>query len=213
MRTMGEVSAWNAAWFARRPPDQSPEQSLAQMRASRDAIRRAVTPLRDADLGRPVWISLVSTRGWRTVDFALWLCLVHTWIEFMELRHHAGRDTPLPGPAITHIAVDGMMRLLHIFFDREQAAKTPLTVAREVTGPGGGVWTFRVADGACVIAEGRPAQADLVLTQSPETLVRAHLPAEVLSSPDTQVSNPEALAIYHQLFPPPRRDQLIEPIP
>jgi hypothetical protein len=107
MLTMGDVSDWNARWFAKRSADQTTEQSLAQMRSSREAIRRAVAPLSDADLDRPVWFSLVSTRGWRTVGFALWLCLIHSWMECMQLRLHAQRDTPIPSPAITHTAVDG----------------------------------------------------------------------------------------------------------
>jgi hypothetical protein len=212
MLTMGDVSAWNAKWFARRPPDQTPEQPLAQMRASREAIRRAVAPLNDADLERSVWFSLVSTRGWRTVEFALWVCLIHTWMEFMELRLHAQRDTPVPNPVITHIAVDGYTHLLRIFLNREEAAKTPLTVVREISGPGGGAWTIQVAAGACMITEGRPAQADLVVTQSPEAYVKAPLPNVVMKNREAQVSNWEKLAIFSQLFPPPRPDQLIEPI-
>ncbi len=213
MRTMGDVSAWNGKWFARRPPDQTPEQSLAQMRASREAIRRAVAPLSDADLDRPVWFSLVSMRGWRTVDFALWACLVHTWAEFMELRHYAERSALMTSPAITHIAVDGFMRLLQIFSNREQAIQTPLTVVWEITGPGGGDWTVQVADGACLITEGRSTRADLVLTQSPETFITTHLPAAVLKNSETGVSHREKLVIFSQLFPPPRPDQIIQPIP
>jgi DinB family protein len=213
MRTMGDVSAWNASWFARRPSDQTPEQSLAQMRASREAIRRAVARLSDADLGRPVWFSLVSTRGWRTVEFALWVCLIHTWMEFMELRLHAQRDMPVPSPEITHIAVDGYTRLLRIFLNQEQAAKTALTAVREITGPGGGAWTIRVADGACTITEGRPAEADLVVSQSPEAYVKAPLPIVVMKNREGQVSNWELLAIFSQLFPPPPPEKVIEPLP
>jgi hypothetical protein len=212
MYTMGDVSAWNARWFAKRPPDQTPAQSLAQMRASREAIRRTVAPLSDADLNRPVWFSLVSIRGWRTVDFALWACLIHTWAEFMELRHYAGRSDLMTGPAITHIAVDGFMRLLRIFFNREQAARTPLTVLWEITGPGGGAWTIQVAEGACTITEGRSTGADLVLTQNPETFITTHLPVAVMKNSETGVSHQENLAIFSQLFPPPKSGQIIEPL-
>jgi hypothetical protein len=63
-----------------------------------------------------------------------------------------------------------------------------------------------------MITEGRPAQADLVVTQSPEAYVKAPLPNVVMKNREAQVSNWEKLAIFSQLFPPPRPDQLIEPI-
>ena len=213
MHTMGDVSAWNASWFARRPADQTPDKSLLQMRSSREAIRRAVAGLSDADLAWPVWFSLVSVRGWRTVDFALWVCLIHTWMEFMQLRLHAQRDRPVPSPAITHIAIGGYTRLLQIFLDQERAAETRLTAIREITGPGGGAWTIEVVDGACTITEGRPAQADLVVAQSPEVYVKAPLPIVVMKNREAQVSDWEKLAIFSQLFPPPPRDKIITPLP
>jgi hypothetical protein len=61
IRTFRGMNAWSAGWFAKRPSDQTPQQSVAQYRASREAIRRAVAPLSDADLERPAWIGLVST--------------------------------------------------------------------------------------------------------------------------------------------------------
>ena len=38
MRTVAEMNAWNEARFAQRPANQTPEQSLEQMQASRQAI-------------------------------------------------------------------------------------------------------------------------------------------------------------------------------
>src|SRR6266545_1751507 len=42
MRTMGELDAWNTRKFAERRPSQTVGESLAQMRAGRDAVRQAV---------------------------------------------------------------------------------------------------------------------------------------------------------------------------
>jgi hypothetical protein len=187
------------------------------MRASRDAIRRTVASLGEADQDRPVWIDLVSTRGWRTASFALWMCLIHTWNELMQLRLYAGRATPVPNPATTHTALDGLVRISQIFLDREQAARPPLTLVREFSGPGGGAWTLRIADGACTVTEERAAQADLVMSQSVETFVRIFNdmiePKEAIQSGALQVSDPAQLATLGQLFPPPTPDQVIVPLP
>src|SRR5262245_26867638 len=49
LRTMAELNAWNAERFAQRPAGQTPAQSLAAMRASRELVRGAVAPLNDGD--------------------------------------------------------------------------------------------------------------------------------------------------------------------
>ena len=212
-RTMGEMSVWNQGWFAKRPVDQTSAHSLAQALAAREAIRRAVAPLTDADLDRPVWLALVSTRGWRTVDFALWVCLIHTWIEWMELQHYAGRQEPALSPALTHVCLDGYLQLLQIFFQPAQAAQVAMTVAREITGSGGGVWTIQIADGACTIRAGRPTQHDLVITQSQEQCVDALLPLAIRKRGLGQASDEAQLARFSHCFPPPAPDQVLPPLP
>jgi hypothetical protein len=98
LRTRAEVDAWTAAHFAHRPADATPEQSLAEMRASRERIRDATRVLSGADLGRPVWCPLPG-RGWQTVRGILALCLDHTRSHLTELRQYLPAVTPSPDPA------------------------------------------------------------------------------------------------------------------
>jgi hypothetical protein len=58
-RSNSEVRIWNERMFARRTHDQHVVQSLAQMQASRDAIRRVVGRMHTTDVERPVWFPLV----------------------------------------------------------------------------------------------------------------------------------------------------------
>ena len=55
MHSEAEIIAWNAGIFARRPVGQTAAESLAQMQASRELIRRTLDGLTDADLERPAW--------------------------------------------------------------------------------------------------------------------------------------------------------------
>jgi hypothetical protein len=216
LQTFRDMNRWSKEWFDKRPADQTPQQSLAQYRASREAIRRAVAPLNDADLDRPLWFPIVSARGWRTVGFALWFCLIHTWNELEQLRLYAGRETPKTEPATTHIALEGLVRIQQIFLDRKKAKQTPFTMVWEITGPGGGAWTMRVADGAYSLTEGRSPEADLVMTQSVETFVRIFddmlEQKAAIGNGEMQVSSLEAFATYQHLFPPPTPDGIVEPM-
>jgi hypothetical protein len=50
-----KIDAWNERMFGRRPVGQTVAQSLAEMRASRDALRRWAADKTDADLAGPAW--------------------------------------------------------------------------------------------------------------------------------------------------------------
>jgi hypothetical protein len=171
LRSTRELDAWNARKFAERPVNQTPEQSVEQMHASHDAIRRIIGKISDADLSRPVFIHLPGC-GWLTARFALEACRAHTWSHFLQLRLHMKRDRPVPSLSVTHGALAFYMGFFPMTLNRAQAAKTPFTLVMEFTGLGGGAWTVRVADGACTVREERAPQADLVMMQSPETFLK-----------------------------------------
>jgi len=171
LRTEAEQDAWNEIKFTGRPAWTTPQQCLAQMRTARQAIRDAVANLSEADLERPVFIPLVGL-GWVSVRVALETCYSHTWNHFMQLRFWMKSNASAPSPAQTHRALSYFMALFARNMDRQQAAQTCLTTVMEFSGPGGGAWTLRVADGNCLVSGGKAAQADLVIVQSPETFVR-----------------------------------------
>jgi hypothetical protein len=213
-RTFSELNAWNAEKFAERPADQTPELSLQEMRMTRDAIRRAIAGFDDAELGRPVFISLVGC-GWLTAGAALSACLMHTWSHSVQLRVYLGRDTPSVDPAATHTALTFAMGFFGMALDRDQAQRATLTTVMDFTGPGGGASTIRVADGRCTASEERDSNADVVITQSPETfqLTRVGMldPVSAMQTGLVKVQGLEKLVLFGELFPPPPLDRVVEP--
>ena len=89
--------------------------------------------------------------------------------------------------------------------DRQQATQTSLTTVMELFGPGGGIWTLHVADGICRVTEGRAAQADLVIMQSPETFVRTRTgienPTLAVWTGKIEVRGWRNLGTFEKLFP------------
>lgn len=59
LRSGSDINAWNAKEFAKRPASTTPQQALADYRATHDALRKAVAGLADADLDKKAWMPLV----------------------------------------------------------------------------------------------------------------------------------------------------------
>jgi hypothetical protein len=207
-RSNHEVKAWNERMFARRVHDQSVVQSLAQMQASRDAIRRVVGRMRPTDFDRPVWFPLL-VGGWVPAHAVLEGCRLHTWNHVMELRlrHPARSQRSLPEPRATtmHSALGDLISLFPVMVKRVQAEQTSLTLAMVFSGPGGGAWTVHVAKGACTVSQGQAGQTDLVITQSPESFMKTHLelhdPIAAMQSGEIVVQGIEHLRAFATLFP------------
>ena len=213
-RTGAELDGWNAEKFAARPAGQTVAQSLEQMRAGREAIRRAVAGLTDADLDRQGWCHLLGT-GWITVRLALTACLGHTWGHYSQLRLYARRTGPLPRPEVTHAALSFYAGVLPGFVNRDLAAKTTLTAVMEFTGPGGGAWTYRVAGGRCTTTRGRAERPDLVITQSSDTFVKTFAkmqnPMLALLTGKMKVKGFRKMGTFGKLFGEPKPTDTIEP--
>ena len=213
-RTLRELNAWNAAQFAKRAAGQTPWQSVEEWHGVRDRIRAKVSSMPDEQLSEPVWIPLVGC-GWLPAAASIGSCLAHTWSEFVQLRHHMGRSEPEPLLQATHAASGFLQEFLPAFVNREKAKEARLTLVIELTGPGGGAWTLWVADGKCRVSEERAADADLVISQSPETaeLVRQGKIdfGEAMQSGAIQVQGAEHLATFGELFPEPSLDTEFPP--
>jgi hypothetical protein len=207
-RSNREVNAWNERKFARRAPDQTVAQSLALMQASREAIRRVVGRMHATDLGRPVWFPLL-VGGWVPTHAVLEGCRLHAWSQYMELRlrRPVRAEHPLPEPraATTHAALGDLMGFFPVLLNRVQAEQTSLTLAMVFSGPGGGAWTVRVANGACTVSEGQAAQIDLLVTQSPESFMKTRLelhdPVAAMQSGEIAVQGIEHMGAFAALFP------------
>jgi hypothetical protein len=208
-RSNPEVNAWNARRFAERPATQTVEQSLEQMRASRNAIQAVVGAMHDTDLERPTWFPLLIG-GWLPARAVLEGCRFHTWCHFMELRlrHPEGslRSTPELRETTIHAALGDAMSFFPLALSRAQAATAQFTLVMEFSGAGGGAWTIRVADGACTVAEGRAVRSDLVITQRPATFMKTRIgmldPLAAIRSEEIKVENIESMGTFARLFPP-----------
>jgi hypothetical protein len=216
MRTMGELDAWNARKFAERRPGQSVDESLAHMRASRDAVRQAVAGLSDADLDRRVFIHLVGC-GWVTVRLALQSCLVHTWAHFTEARLRLKRDSPIPSLSIVHTSLGFFLGMLPMMISRDKIPARPFTTMMSIGGPGGGNWTVRIANGTCTVAEERADTADMVMTyRDAETFVTTmrgmQNPMLAMLTGKIRVRGFRNMGTFGTLFAEPKPDQILEPV-
>jgi putative sterol carrier protein len=203
--TMGEVNAWNAREFARRPNGQSPAESVQQSHDVRDQIRRLTAGLTDDDLQRPMYMPLLGM-GWINAGMGLGLGVVHNWSEFTQLRVHMGRSEPVPSAATTNTYLVSILNFMGMGLNKQAAQGVDFTVVYEFTDEGVSPVTLRVKDGAATAAPGSP-EADLVITQSAETFEKVfrgiQSPVDAMQSGAMRVSNMDALGTFGALFPAP----------
>lgn len=204
--SLAALQRWNASQFARRSAYSEPDKAVARWRATRNEMLKQLRSLNDADLKRPTWLALSQARGWRTAEYVCRYCIAHGWNEFMELRHYAERETANPAPAVTHTALAVFIGLYQSLLDNEAAGDADFTLVWEITGPGGGSWTTRVADGKASLHEGGATAADLTLRMSPPQFAlwwdgQIDL-SEAAASGQISVSDQKSLATFNTLFPP-----------
>lgn len=213
LRTMRGLSEWNEREFGKRPPTHTVEDSLAAMERSRDEVRRLVARMSDADLGRPVFLPIML--GWGTAADALKSIIVHNVAEYWKLWLRTGQRAAAPSPAAVHLRLGMMMALMPAMMNREEASGKPFTMVWHFDGPGGGMWTFRVADGRCVVTQTVAADADLTIRMKPEVfhqLTAKMTPAPLLMlTGRMKVKGFGAMGRFAKLFPEPAPDQIIEP--
>jgi hypothetical protein len=120
------------------------------MRQSRQAVRDALAGMSEPDLERRTWMPLIF--GWTTARDAATAIIVHNVAEYRKLWLRTGQRTPAPSPSAVHKRLDFMMQFMPATLNRELAQK-PFTMVWDFEGPGGGAWTFRVAEGCCVVSQ------------------------------------------------------------
>ena len=203
-----DLNAWNARKFAERLADQTVQETLAQLQASRDEIRRVTAGMTDADLDRPTWFpfQFAGGDGWVTARMPMMFCLTHDWSEFMQLRIHMGAKAPVPSPGITTQYLGGLIGMAFpMSLDRGAADGQAFTAVFDFSDPGVSPFAIRVSDGEATVEPGKPGDADLVLTQSAETFEKTFRGIttfpEAIQSGAIQVSDMEGLAKFGTLFP------------
>jgi hypothetical protein len=200
-----DVNGWNEGKFAAKPAGHSGRESLAQVRASWDEIRRVASKMTDADLNRPYWTPFMGGM-WQTAAEGLSWTIGHDWSEFMQLRIHMGRQEPVPSPKITNHYLNVMIAgVMPFFLNQEAAQGQTFTAVYDFTDPGVEALTVRVAGGAAVVEPGRPETADLIFTESSEAFektLRGIQPfEEAMQTGAIQVSSMDGLMRFGQLFP------------
>jgi putative sterol carrier protein len=209
IRGQAEIDTWNAPYFAahqRGEAGTGVAQSLAEMRASRELLRRLAAGRDDADLQRPVFVRL---RGWVTVAEALQTCHLHTFNHFTELLLRLQRTSPALDPQHDHLAMGTLMASFATAMDAQFAAtlRRPFTVVMRFTGPGGDDWTLRVADGKLAVREGAAPGADLVMQQAPVMMVKLATgmqnPLLAMLTGQIRVRGMRAMGTFSKLFPQP----------
>ena len=214
-RTMRQLNDWNAAEFAKRAAGQTPQQSMAVWQEQRDRIRALTSKMDDANLMDPGFVPLFGC-GFLPAAASLGACIAHGWSEFTQLSYLNGDKTAQPMPYATHAALGFFQNFLPVFMNRDAAKGVNLTVRLEYTGPGGGVWTARVADGGCTVAEEANGTADMTITQSPQTseLLRQKKldPMQAMQSGAMKVEGLQHMETFGQLFAEPSLDMQMEPM-
>jgi hypothetical protein len=214
MRTIADIDAWNARMFAQRPADETPERSLVRLREVRATIRGQLAGWSDDDLERPAFMSLVGA-GWLPASAILGAAVAHTWSHLTEARLRLGWSTPRPSAGPTHRALGFFMGFMPRFMNRDEAARGPFMAVMSFNGPGGGSWTISVADGAVTTAEGAAPDADLTLTQSPETFEKIHAkmrhPMLLMLTGQIKVRGFGKMGRYGRLFAMPGPQTVVEP--
>ena len=211
--SLNKLYAWNQGKFAARPQGQPVEKSLEQMQVSRDYVRQVTAQLTDADLARPAWFPLLNMRGFRTAEVALAFGLGHTWQHLEEARIRHGHEGTMLKPELTHAMLNGtipgiplylIVPTTTLFLNAARAKELDFSVALNITGAGGGIWTFRSADGVWQVEEVESANTGLVLSMNLDTYIKMRYfisaAAGLIESGDIRVNDTQALALYNQLF-------------
>ena len=211
-RTVRELNDWNARQFARRPAQQTVEQSIGQMRTARDTVRQLIAKMSEKNLDGRAWMPLFG--GWATVREHLHAILLHSIAEYVKLWIRTGQRGPSVSPSGMHLRLDFMMNFISSTLNREAAANKRFTMVWNFTGPGGGAWTFRVLDGSCTVTEELATECNLMITLKPETLqkiaAKMEPPPLLILKGEMKIKGFLAMGTFAKLFPEPKPDQVIQ---
>lgn len=228
LRTLNQLNAWNDDQFASRPQGQQVDTSLEQMRDSRDYVRRVIRNLGDGALDKAAWFPMLHMRGFRPARVPLGFCVGHTWQHLQEARVRHGYAGTIVEPALTHAMLDGNLPVAGIplylnvpatslFLDARRANEADFSFALEITGQGGGLWSFHASEAGWQVKEVESPDTDLVLTQDLDTYIKLRYfisdLVTLVEAGDIAVSDERALSFYGRLFIMPDFDFAFPKLP
>jgi len=213
LRCMRDVDQWNAREFAKRPAGLTPEGSLVELRQVHGRVVAALGRFDDGDLDHARVFSHFFDLGFIPLRELIETGGLHSWGELSELRWRLGRRISEPPPAVTHRSLGYYLLTMRALCQPERASR-PFTVQFEFTGPGGGCWTIRVADGACTLAEEAADRPDLTFRMSADSfnlamIRRAVNPAVAMFTGRVRVRGLSKMPRFLRLFPQPAPDRPI----
>lgn len=202
MTTFSQLDAWNDEQIDQRRKNQGGPAGMAAFRASQTALRQAVA---NHSPDASVFIPIIMVGGQRTVVFALQYLSYHTWLHFAEttLRHH-NRLPDLPADLIKDI-LDFQMVLTAGVLKPEDLVGLSLVVVFELTGRGGGTWTFRIEDGQINVTPGADPKPNAyivsdIATHQKTSYYRMQSPLLALLLRRTRVKGLRAAQQFQNLF-------------
>lgn len=203
-QNVGQLNAWNARYFSNRAAGETPQDSMKRWREVREQIRDIVVGLDNAALEQPVFVPLMGA-GWMSTRAALAAALAHHWNHLTQLRLYLKLRAPIENDSVRHTGLAFYMGFFHLIV-RADTVDRPFTFTMNFSGPGGGAWTFRVAEGHCTSYEGYAPDADLVMTQSPETFIKTfakmHNPMLAMLTGQVKVRGLRHMGTFARLMPP-----------
>jgi hypothetical protein len=133
-RSMGDLNEWNRRELAKRGPNHTVQDSLAEMRRQRDVIRTTLASMSEQELDSKAWMPLIF--GWVTARDLLQAIIVHNVAEYWKLWLRTGKHAPAPSPAAIHFRLNFMMAFMAKTVNKELAARKPFTVVWNFDGAG-----------------------------------------------------------------------------
>ncbi len=170
--TMKELNAWNNAHFTGRPASRSGANELDYLHTTQMSLREAVAHHAP---DTPVFLPLIIVGGWRTLTFALEYLLDHSWVHFTESHLRFNQQLPeLPEGLVNHI-LNFSMETAAGALRPEDLAGINLVTILQLTGQGGGSWTFTMRDGKCHVESQAATPADTQITTDIATYMKTSL--------------------------------------
>src|SRR3990170_8053374 len=140
----GDLNAWNQAQAAS-CRDWSPERLRQEYERASDALLASIERW-DKDIATPVRLAeAISPRPFWLEGRILG---VHHWVHGQDIRKAAARPGGVTDERLRPV-IDSLFDMMPLVFRADQARGVRLSVAFDLSGPGGGQWVAEIADGQC----------------------------------------------------------------
>lgn len=107
------------------------------------------------------------------------------------------------------------MPFIGTLVDPELAKRIKFTAVWNLTGPGGGTWTYRIADGVCTVAEEAARKRDFEITMSPVTFEamsrKMGNPLILMLTRQLKIKGFSKMGTFGKVFAEPKPDRVISP--